>query len=485
MGFWKYVVSFPRDVRDDLRMNKTQALIFFTSWFCWTIGSMHYFLLSYTMPALAKELNVEQSKIAQANTTTMIVRALGSVIFGVVSDQFGRRIPMLVNIALMGIFTLCTGFIKTYGQLVGVRLLYGVAYGGLYGTTMATLLEAVPRRSRGTVAGFTQQGFSAGFILASGFNLATNKYGWRPIYYLGGGLTVVAFVLRLITPTYSVASEAIREAEGIDVVDDRAQVGGNIPFLTKFRYAFRKHWPIFVYCTVLSSCLNTLGHGQMDVYPSFLQTQKGLDVRHETWITVIMQSGGIIGGVLGGYFSKYSPKWVPTIAALFMAPWLPLWTRPNDWRLLAVGAFFLEIGYGAAIGTLGNILQMVCPHPGIRGAFGGVTYNLGNAVSSVAPTIETKLGERWPTANGKPDYGRIQRDTLLIGFLVITLVCMPTKNVNLEWDLEDPNQIIPSILPTTKKANGSIHEEEPSNTIDEKPENESKAVGSNHVETIG
>lgn len=48
---------------------------------------------------------------------------------------------------------------------------------------------------------------------------------------------------------------------------------------------------------------------------------------------------------------------------------------------------------GAAIGNLGNLLQQLCPHPGFRAAFTGVCYNLGNAISSVAPTIETKLGK--------------------------------------------------------------------------------------------
>jgi len=40
---------------------------------------------------------------------------------------------------------------------------------------MATALEATPRRARGIVAGFTQQGFAAGYMLASGFHLAMSK----------------------------------------------------------------------------------------------------------------------------------------------------------------------------------------------------------------------------------------------------------------------------------------------------------------------
>lgn len=51
----------------------------------------------------------------------------------------------------------------------------GVAYGGVYGLVMATVLEAVPRRARGIVSGFTQQGFAAGYLLASGLHLAMCK----------------------------------------------------------------------------------------------------------------------------------------------------------------------------------------------------------------------------------------------------------------------------------------------------------------------
>ena len=86
---------------------------------------MHFYLLPYTMPDVAKSLGVEQSKVSQANTTSMLSRAIGAAIFGVLSDQYGRKIPLLVDIVLLGVFTLCSGFVHTYGQLVGVRFLFG------------------------------------------------------------------------------------------------------------------------------------------------------------------------------------------------------------------------------------------------------------------------------------------------------------------------------------------------------------------------
>lgn len=58
----------------------------------------------------------------------------------------------------------------------------GVAYGGTYGLAMATVLEAVPEKSRGVVAGFTQQGFSSGYLFASGLHLAMSKLTVSPSF---------------------------------------------------------------------------------------------------------------------------------------------------------------------------------------------------------------------------------------------------------------------------------------------------------------
>ena len=41
---------------------------------------------------------------------------------------------------------------------------------------MATVLESTPRKARGIVAGLTQQGFAAGYLLASGFHLALREF---------------------------------------------------------------------------------------------------------------------------------------------------------------------------------------------------------------------------------------------------------------------------------------------------------------------
>lgn len=94
-------------------------------WSAWTLGSLQFYLLPFTLASLAKYLHVQQSKISEANTTTMLSRSIGAVIFGVASDQYGRKIPLLVDLIFLAVFTLCSGFTKTYVQLIGVRFLFG------------------------------------------------------------------------------------------------------------------------------------------------------------------------------------------------------------------------------------------------------------------------------------------------------------------------------------------------------------------------
>jgi SHS family lactate transporter-like MFS transporter len=110
-----------------LRMKPIQALTWLACWSAWTLGSLQFYLLPFTLAKLAIYLHVKQSKISEANTTTMLSRSIGAAIFGIASDQYGRKIPLLVDLVLLAVFSLCSGFVNTYGQLVGVRFLFGMA----------------------------------------------------------------------------------------------------------------------------------------------------------------------------------------------------------------------------------------------------------------------------------------------------------------------------------------------------------------------
>jgi len=115
----------------------------------------------------------------------------------------------------------------------------------------------------------------------------------------------------------------------------------------------------------------------------------------------------------------------------------------------------------------------------MRAAFTGVSYNIGNAVSSIAPTIETSLGERFPLPDGTPNYARTEMILvgIMIGLLAICLFSMPLKSLNAEWDQEDPNSAIPDHdKPQVKDTEAAMDDLAPPRDLD----NYSHGKGSTH-----
>jgi MFS family permease len=60
-----------------------------------------------------------------------MLRSVGALIFGMISDRYGRKWPMVINLALFVVLELGAGFCQTLGQFIALRCLYGIAMGGM------------------------------------------------------------------------------------------------------------------------------------------------------------------------------------------------------------------------------------------------------------------------------------------------------------------------------------------------------------------
>lgn len=68
--------------------------------------------------------------MATLQTVTLMLRSVGALIFGMIADRYGRKWPMIINLALFIVLELGTGFCHNLSQFIGVRALYGIAMGG-------------------------------------------------------------------------------------------------------------------------------------------------------------------------------------------------------------------------------------------------------------------------------------------------------------------------------------------------------------------
>ena len=150
-------------------LNTQQWLFFGVGFIGWTWDAFDFFTVSLTVSDLAKTFDRSNADITWGITLVLMLRSIGSIIFGLAADRWGRKWPFIVNNVLFIVLELATGFCTDYHSFLGVRALFGIAMGGLYGNAAATALEDCPEAARGLVSGMLQQGYAFGYLLATVF----------------------------------------------------------------------------------------------------------------------------------------------------------------------------------------------------------------------------------------------------------------------------------------------------------------------------
>lgn len=241
----------PNPIKLLSQLNRQQWLFFLVAFLGWTLDAVDFFTVSLTIEPLAEEFNRSKADITWGITLVLMLRSVGSIIFGIAADRYGRKWPFIVNNVLFIVLELATGFCQTYEQFLGVRALFGIAMGGLYGNAAATALEDCPEAARGIISGMLQQGYAFGYLLATIFARAlvnTTPYGWRPYFWFCATLPSLLIVFRLFLPE----TNAYLEREKV------RKESGNLTktFLAEGSVALKRHWLILCYMVLLMAGLN-------------------------------------------------------------------------------------------------------------------------------------------------------------------------------------------------------------------------------------
>ncbi|KAL0581886.1 hypothetical protein V5O48_000115 [Marasmius crinis-equi] len=415
---------------------------FFSGWLAWTCDAVDFFSVSLSVPRLAATFSKTNSQITEAITLTLLLRSAGAVVFGIISDRYGRKWPLVVNLIIISILELGAGFVQNFEQFLAVRSLFGIGMGGIWGLAASTALENLPVEARGLASGVLQQGYAVGYLFAACINLrlvpdvsdSLNGEGWRSLFWCAAGISFFAAVVRAIVPESEVFLKARAEAKERERAMGVTTKNKTKIFLRETGRMLKNHWLLCIYAVLLMTGFNFLSHGSQDLFPTYMQDTKGFDATHATIATIIGNCGAIAGGTIAGWGSQYIGRRLTIIICLLLTgAFIPLWILPNSFSGLAAGAFCIQFGVQGAWGVIPIQLAEMSP-PAFRATFPGVAYQLGNMVSSASAQIEATGGEHQRTTiidreTGKPkdapDYATVQG--ILIGvvaayLLVVTIL---------------------------------------------------------------
>lgn len=372
-------------------LNRDQRNTFIACFLGWTLDALDFFLLTFVLVPVGHEFGRSVPQVAFALTVTLMMRPLGAVVFGLLGDRFGRRIPLMIDIIFYSVMELATAFAPNFTIFLLLRALFGIGMGGEWGLGASLAMESLPTEARGFFSGILQQGYAFGYLLAAlVYWIVFPWFGWRGLFVAGAVPAFLVIYIRARVPESPVWSRQRQQRE--------AQ---KLP-LWSF---FREHGLLFVYAAALMTAFNYMSHGTQDLYPTYLEKQRGFGISAKSIISIVYASGAICGGMVVGYLSQHwGRRKVIVLSALGGMLLIPVWLFSPSTILLILGGFLIQFMVQGAWGVVPVHLNELSPAQ-LRGTFPGVVYQLGNFAAAFAAQQQAWLAERFRLRNGQPNYG--------------------------------------------------------------------------------
>jgi SHS family lactate transporter-like MFS transporter len=382
------------------RANSRNALL--AGFLGWTLDAFDFFILTYVLGQVAAEFHVSDVSIPFALTASLMMRPVGAIIFGLLADRYGRRLPLIINVLFYSAVEVLSGLAPSYKIFFALRLLYGIGMGGEWGVGASLAMESVPAKWRGILSGILQEGYALGNLLAAVvYWTVLPHWGWRPMFFIGGLPALLTLFIRA----------RVKESDAW-----KAEAAARKSWSGYFR-SVAANWKRFLYLVALMAMMNFMSHGTQDLFPNFLQRQMHFSPRATAIVNVVSMVGAITGGILVGLFSdRVGRRRAMVTSALVGILLIPLWIfSPPVVAIMSFGAFLMQFMVQGTWGVIPAHINELSPGP-LRGFFPGFAYQLGVLIASTAPPIERRMAEHFGYAQSM---GMFAAFAFAVGAIVI------------------------------------------------------------------
>lgn len=341
----------------------------------WALDGFDFFLVVFCLTAIGHSFGKDDKTVALALTATLALRPVGALIFGLLADRYGRRIPLIVNLLTFAVIEIFTGLAHTFIQFIVIRAIFGIVMGGQWGVGASLAMEKVPLRLRGLLSGLLQEGYAIGYLFAAAtYFLLYDRISWRPLFFFGP------------LPALAAAVFVIFNVSESDVWKRTHQ--------TNWRGLGRtltRHWKLLLYFTFFMMAMHMTSHGTQDLYPTFLERQWGIPSKERAFLSALSMVGGIVGALTVSALSdKLGRRRSIVLALVGGLCVIPMWAFSQSLPLLIAGAFLIQFCVQGAWGVLPAHLSELSPDS-IRGSLPGLGNQCGVLLASSIVYLEAAV----------------------------------------------------------------------------------------------
>lgn len=361
---------------------KEHYKIFAMCWAGWLFDFYDLILFTYLIIMIGPDMGLSDLMLSYAIGASLLATGLGGIIFGFVSDKYGRKKTLSWTILIYSAGTLLSAVSPCLGFLIMARFITGLGVGGEWGTGQTYVSEIFHPSIRGRFGSLMVTGAAFGIILASFVGIfVAPVIGWRYTFLISVFPALITLYIR----------KHIRES---DVWENRRKDTNQHSISSKenlLRILSPKYRLIFIKSLFLAFLGVSAYWFTNSWMPEYFEIQRALSGTLTAAVVTIIQIGFIAGLVTFGIFAdRMGRRPAFTIYAALQAAGVTaitiFWDAFSASSFLIVAALLIT-GFGTAIfGGFGVFFSELVPTH-LRNTFVGTVLNIPRSLQLFTPTV--------------------------------------------------------------------------------------------------
>ena len=336
-------------------------------------------ILGFMLSAISADLNLTPAQSGSLVTWTLIGAVVGGILFGALSDRYGRVRVLTWTIVLFAVFTGLCAIAQGYWDLLIYRTIAGIGLGGEFGIGMALAIEAWPAKHRAKAASYVALGWQVGVLAAALFTpVLLPHIGWRGMFVVGIFPAFVAWYLRTRLHEPEIFSQKQTELST-----------QKISKLESFKLLIKDKatTKVSLGVVVLTSVQNFGYYGIMIWMPNFLSKQLGFSLTKSGLWTAVTVCGMMAGiWIFGRLADRIGRKPSFLLFQLGAVISIITYSQLTDPTAMLVAGAFLGMFVNGMMGGYGALMAEAYPTEA-RATAQNVLFNLGRAVGGFGPVV--------------------------------------------------------------------------------------------------
>jgi MFS family permease len=379
----------------------------------WGLDGMDVMIYSFVIPTLIAAWHMSKVQAGMLSTVALLVSAVGGWLAGMLADRYGRARVLQITILWFAVFTCLSGFTNSFWQLLVVRGLQGLGFGGEWAVGSVLMGEAIRAEYRGKAVGTVQGGWAVGWGVTAVcytvlFSVLPASMAWRTMFWIGILPALLVFYIRRHVPEPEVFRRTLAR---------ESSIGQSSHFLEIFS-------PSLLGTTLLTALLAVGAQGGYYAIttwlPTYLKTSRGLSVLNTgTYLFVV-----IVGSFVGYLVSAWLADWlgrkrtlvlfaVCSLLAIVAYTYLPI----SNSGMLLLG-FPLGFFASGVFSPIGAFFTELFPSR-VRGSGQGLSYNVGRGIGALFPTLVGVLSARMELGHAISMFAVVAYLTMVVAILLL------------------------------------------------------------------